>query len=308
MSAPRKPSLFITGATGYVGRSLLSRIPIESFKAIYCLSREGKPSSAPGTEVPIIWIRGRLEDAKLYAPFLASCDTVLHLAAVTGKARPQEFDRVNRGCTELLLEECARAGVRNFLFVSTIAARFADSEYYHYARSKLRAEEAVRRSPLHYVIVRPTIVAGPGSPVWQRLESLANAPLSLMIGDGTARVQPIHVDDLADRLVDIMIGSGFDGRTLELGGPEAVTMAELLRRFYRARHGKDPRFIHMPYRPLVRLLSLLERPLFTLLPVTAGQLASFANDGVARESPPGAEHHRRMKTIDDMMHLVRADA
>ncbi|MFN2399239.1 MAG: NAD-dependent epimerase/dehydratase family protein [Gemmatimonadaceae bacterium] len=305
MSAPRKHSLFITGATGYVGRSLLSRIPFESFEAIYCLSREGKPPSSPGRQVPVTWIRGRLEDAKLYGPFLSACDTVLHLAAVSGKARPQEFDRVNRGSTELLLQQCARAGVRNFLYVSTIATRFSDNEYYHYARSKLRAEEAVRRSAQHYTIVRPTIVAGSGSPVWQRLEKLANAPLSLMIGDGSARVQPIHVDDLADRLLDLIIRSKFDGRTLELGGPEVVTMADLLRRFHRARHGKDPRFIRMPYRPLVRLLALIERPLFNLLPVTAGQLASFANDGVARESIPEGEHHRRMKTIDEMIHLGR---
>ena len=55
-------------------------------------------------------------------------------------------------------------------------------------------------------------------------------------------------------------------------------------RIRKTRFGKDPRTLHVPLRPVRGLLGLLERVLLPLMPLTAGQMATFANDGTAASS------------------------
>ncbi|MBI3682251.1 MAG: NAD-dependent epimerase/dehydratase family protein, partial [Acidobacteria bacterium] len=86
--------LFLTGASGDLGRHLEPKL-----SARQSLDRPG----------------GDLLDPRTYAAKLAQCDTVVHLAAVTGKAAADSYFRVNREGTRILVEEARRAGVRNFL-------------------------------------------------------------------------------------------------------------------------------------------------------------------------------------------------
>ncbi len=89
-------SLFITGASGFIGSRLLEALEPDEFEAIRLLSRGSVtvPDSlraAGNVEV----VRGDLEDPRAYAPCLDANTTVVHAAAVTGAARPKEYEAVN---------------------------------------------------------------------------------------------------------------------------------------------------------------------------------------------------------------------
>ena len=71
-----------------------------------------------------------------YLDALRGCDTVVHLAAVTGKAKPTDYFRVNREGTRALVDAAKAAGVRQLLHVSTIAVKYRDEQRYFYAHSK----------------------------------------------------------------------------------------------------------------------------------------------------------------------------
>ena len=94
---------------------------------------------------------------------------MVHLAALTGRAAPEEYKRVNVDGTSVLLQACKAAKVRRFLHVSTIAAGYPDQRYYPYATTKAQAESLVRESGLDLAIVRPTLVLGEKSPIWNTL-------------------------------------------------------------------------------------------------------------------------------------------
>ena len=296
-----KPSLLITGASGFIGRHLLQRLDPQSFENIFCLTRGAGAGLPAYANVRIL--RGGLLDSNVYFPALSSSSVVIHLAAATGAAPASEHFRTNRGGTDFLARQATAAGVRGFLYVSSIAARFSDTRNYPYAQSKQQAEEAVRSSGLPYAIVRPTIVLGAESPIGQRLKSLANRLVTTVIGPGTVRVQPVDVDDLADLLVAIVAGHRFNNETLEIGGPDVLTMHSLLARLSRTRHGREPRIVHIPDRPLKSLLVLMER-LPLRLPVSAGQLASFTNEGTAEPNDLVLGHRERMKGIQEMIQLL----
>jgi len=271
--------VFLTGATGFVGRALLRRAVAARIDEIDCLVRD--PARLP-TGPGIRGIRGDLallSTAALEA--LGAADVVIHLAASTGKASEAEHLRVNAEGTRRFAEACREAGVERFIHVSTIAAAYPETRHYPYARSKQEAEAAVRASGLDFAIVRPTIVFGPGSPVGASLAGLASAPVLPLFGGGRAIMHPVHVDDVADALLALAAAGEFGGRTYGVGGREALPFGDFLRRLRRELRGKEGPALPIPVRPLISLLAGLERLAGPALPVQAGQFYAFAYDGVA---------------------------
>jgi len=165
----------------------------------------------------------------------------------------------------------------------------------------------VRGGKVPFVIVRPTIVLGRGSPILQRLRTLAGGPVIAAIGGGTARVQPVDVEDLAAALARLLELRRYDRDTLEFGGPEALTMLDLLVRV-RAAMGKSPaRAVAVPYAPMRGGLIALEVILGGRSPVNAGQLSSFVQDGTADRNAIWDEMRPHMMSIERMVRATGDD-
>jgi hypothetical protein len=206
---------------------------------------------------------------------------VLHLAAATGRASRAEHWRVNAEGTRALLDACRAAGVPRFLFVSSVAAGFPDIRHYPYAQAKVAAEEAVRASGLRFAIARPAMIFGPGSPIQAALETLASAPVVPVFGHGRTRVQPVWVDDVAASLAGIVEQDRFAGETIGIGGPEVLSIEELLQRMRERRTGRRGRIAHVPLGLVLPPLRIAEAlAIGHRLPISIGQLATFRFDGV----------------------------
>ena len=297
-----KRSLFVTGSTGFIGSRLIQKLNPAIFQAIYCLSRSHAPVSVPSSEYgPFHWVTGNVCEPDSYASILESCDTVIHLAGKTGKAAPDQYSQVNARGTQILVEQCERSGLKNFLFVSTIAVKYRDKKHYYYAQSKERAEEIVKNSKLNYAIVRPTIVLGKRSSIWEALSKLARKRILFMPGDGSTQIQPIYIEDLIDCLLTILDDNLFQNQIFELGGPEIVTFEKFLKRIHYLYFGKEPRVVHLPLKPLLALLSLAENQFHAALPISAGQLSAFSNDGTIETNTVFQRHVSQMKDIDQML-------
>jgi nucleoside-diphosphate-sugar epimerase len=273
-------ALFVTGGRGFIGRRFVRGLEAGRWENVVCLSRS---AGAIAAGVPVQVVTGDLLDVERYAKALAGCDTVVHLAAVTGKAPPAEYGRVNVEGTRAVLAACRDAGVARFLYVSSIAARFADRSRYPYAESKRQAEELVRASGLPFTIVRPTIVIGKGGDAWANLARLAALPVIPVLGERT-RIQPIYVDDVAACLQALLSRPSFGNETIELGGPEVTTFGELLREAHYLQWGRQPWSVAVPARAVASALAAVEDVTGNRLPVSAGQLAAFQNDGTVDPS------------------------
>ena len=278
-----KPSLLITGAAGFLGKHLLEKLDYSKYQTVYCLDRKREdivlPDPAPEN---IEIIKGDLLNPSTYEAFLEKIDTVIHLAAVTGKVNPIDYFKINAYAVMLLLDRCKKAGVKQFLFISSIAVAFKNKYRYFYALSKEQAEEYVKTSGLRYTIVRPTMLMGKGAPVFAGLAQLAGLPVIPVFGNGKTLIQPLHVRDAAAAICAILEDSRFDGEILELGGPEPVSIQDFMKAIALRRGKNKPKVFHLPMGLVVFLLSILERLVYGLLPLTVGQLASFRNDGTAK--------------------------
>lgn len=274
-------TVVVTGASGFVGRRLLPKL-VEQGLNVVAIARSAEPSGLPSG---VRWLRADLLDPSSYEASLKGASVVIHLAAVTGKAWPSAYQRGNVDATRALLTASERAGVARFVLVSSIAAKFSDRRFYPYAESKIAAEEAVKGSSLQTTIVRPTMIFGRGSPVQSSMERLARLPIVPVFGNGRTRVQPVDVDDVVLLLAELARDPSASG-LIELGGPRVQTMDELVVQLRKA-GGLTPgaTLVHLPLGLLRYTLALVEKVLLPLLPFSAGQLASFANDGTADASP-----------------------
>ena len=299
----KSSSIFFTGGSGFIGSLLLQSLGALRYENIYCLVRSSHTFSALTASHPhISFLRGTLSQVDTYASKLRECETVVHLAALTGKGTKEEFFSNNAHDTATLIDQCKKTGIKNFLYVSTIATKFRDQSYYYYAQSKLQGEAAVKASGLLYTILRPTLVVGKSNQACQALNKLVRPPFLFILGTGKIFIQPIFVHDLVLGLLDIIRDDRFLNETYEFGGPQPLTMEDFLLHLYWERVKKDPRFvIRIPLGMIVPLLGNIEKFCSSLLPVTAGQLSSFRNEGTITENALFQKHRTNMKPVEDMV-------
>jgi NADH dehydrogenase len=269
--------IVVTGAAGFVGGRLAKAL-LDDGHAVKAIDRN---APKPGSPIAGIWRRADLCLPEQYQDVLDDASIVFHLGAVTGKARPAAYQRSNVEATRALLNACQARNIEQFIFLSSIAVNFANPRFYPYAVSKAEAEKLVKASGLNTTIVRPTMILGDGSPIEASLRKLAAMPIVPVMGDGTAKVQPIHIDDVVRFLSGVVNLKQVYNATIELGGPEVMSIEELIVSLRPEDRNGALRFVHLPAGLAQRLLAAVEPILLPVLPLTAGQIATFVNDGVA---------------------------
>lgn len=174
--------VLVTGASGFVGRELLAALlPLPGVQVRAAVRAAATPVPAPAQKQVV----GELGTSAAWAQALSGCDAVVHLAArvhvmrAHGAASDAEFARINAAATMQLATQALAAGVRQFVFLSSVKVngeRTGRGEAFRgqdppapldaYARSKLKAEqglhELARHSGLEVSVVRAPLVYGPG--------------------------------------------------------------------------------------------------------------------------------------------------
>lgn len=294
-------SIFVTGAGGFIGQGLVRKLALSGNRTLKVLVRRpsGETTTRDGSVQEIV---GDLLEPDTYRAALQGCDTVVHLAAATGRATPKDYARINVDGTRALLDACKAAGVRRFLHVSTIAAGYADQSYYPYAKTKAEAEQLVRQSGLEFAIIRPTLVLGEKSPIWNTLLKISKLPIvPLFEGARQVSVQPVHVDDVVRGLVLLLDRDRFGGEVLEVGGPQPLTFRAFLGLTQRAVRDTPGKLLRIPLGPVRLMLAAMEPVARPLMPVTAGQLAVFANDSVPAPNWLQTELQKTMPSTEELV-------
>jgi nucleoside-diphosphate-sugar epimerase/glycine/D-amino acid oxidase-like deaminating enzyme len=214
----------VTGATGWLGRRLMLRLPDARAFA------------------------GDLRDGPAIDAFCrnASSAVLFHCAGVIHPSRIRDFFDVNTDGTRRLLEAAERGGVRRAVVVSSNspfganpspAERFDEASPYHpymgYGRSKMLMEQAVAeiqaRGTLETVIIRPPWFYGPGQPARQsqffRMVRRGRFPI---FGDGEQRRSLTNVENLCDALLLAARVPDAGGRAYWIADPRPYTMNEIV--------------------------------------------------------------------------------
>jgi len=216
--------ILITGASSTLGKNLTSEL-LKTEQFSIRLLKHRSPVSKENCEV----FQGGLQDIDSLSKGCSGIDTVVHLAALTHSSSGKAYFEINEAGTKKIITACEKNHVRRFILVSSVAASEEGGDY---GVSKLRCEELVRKSGLDWVILRPSEVYGVNMEegIGKLVGWMEKFPIIPVIGDGSYFLSPVSVNDVVQVMVEILKDDSIKKETLNLCGPEKMTMNELINR------------------------------------------------------------------------------
>jgi len=264
----------ITGANGFVARNLITLLledtPPQDIRALVRDPRTAL-SELPAADLDVCTADVTRADSLRGA--FDGCEMVVHTVAIPTE-RKATFSEINVRGTENVVAEAARAGVRRLVHLSAIGAD--PKSPFPFLRSKGQGESAVMGCGIPSVALRPSILFGPGDDFFPKLGFTLHFPVVPVPGDGNARFQPLHVQDLALVLRAALRGLG--SGVHELGGPDVVSYDDLLSETMRGYRKRRPR-LHLPV-PLMKPAAVVMGLVMADPPVTLPQLDLLKTDNV----------------------------
>lgn len=251
--------ILVTGATGFIGRSLMQ-----------ALRQQPRPVKA---------FAGRINDPLSLRAELLDVDTIIHLAGAEARDRIRLLHHVDVEGTERLLEESKRARVERILFVSRLNAD--PNSMYPLLRAKGEVEHLIQDSGISYTVMRSATLFGRDDRFLNVIAGLAawSWPLLWLPGRGRVAMQPLWVEDLVRCLVAALERPDLVDRIIEVAGEERMRYSEIAAEAVRTAGLK-----RIPFGPSVKLV----RPLSALLfgwrrrpPVTRFFMDRFTTPEVA---------------------------
>lgn len=272
------PTIGVTGASGFIGSALLSRLSQSGAKTV-ALSRSSLPSmplEAEWRALPELDGGSGLDEVISGIDILVHCAARVHMVRDAASDPLQAFRAVNRDGTARLAEAAARQGVRHFIFVSSIKVNGEETPTGRpfgpddppaprepYGISKAEAEAELRavseRTGLLVTIVRPVLVYGPGVRAnFAALGKMARSRVPLPLGSVRNRRSIVYLGNLVDLLTKLVFGEVKGGVVLLASDGAPVSTAELVRMMSEAQ-GKRARMMNVPPSILKILASLAGR-------------------------------------------------
>lgn len=307
-SRPDPLRVAVAGGSGFVGGAIARELHRRGDHVIVLSHRPDNAAAALPDELDVR--RSDVAEPASLEAAVAGVDALVISLAFTNY--PMEsprtgrtFEAVDAAGTERLVAAAAAAGVRRVMYMSGAGA--APDSRRSWFRAKWRAEQAVRASGIPYTIIRPTWVYGPGDVALNRFLGFAGwLPFVPLTGSGDQLLAPVFIDDIAKLAADSLRSDAARDRVFEIGGPDTLTMREIVRvalRISRRRRAviPGPEF-------LLKLaawpLQLLSRP-----PLTPGAVDFVNQPATVDTAPLLAAMPRRLTPLAEGLrtYLGRAD-
>jgi uncharacterized protein YbjT (DUF2867 family) len=283
----------IYGGSGFIGRHVVRAIAKTGARMRIAVRRPElagflQPLGGVG-QIQAVQANVRYPDSLLAAA--EDADAVINLVGILFPSGKQTFKSVMDEGARHVAEAARETGARSLVHVSAIGASAKAPS--NYGRSKWAGEQAVKDAYPEAVILRPSIVFGPGDDFFNRFGSLAQfSPILPLIGGGKTRIQPVFVGDVAKAIAAALTGKTEFDAPYELGGPEVLTMKEIMQRVL-AYTMRKRLLLSEPF-----FLAKLQGAFLQLLPkplLTVDQVRMLETDNVVSEETKRA--HRTLEGL-----------
>lgn len=274
----KKPVVLVTGATGYIGGRLVTRL-VEKGYRIKCLVRysesvEGRPwQNNVDTVFGDVLVPGSLEQA------MAGTDTAYYL--IHSMAEGKDFHERDMRAAANFASAAARSGVKRIIYLGGLAN--PEDKLSHHLESRHKTGEILRSTGIPVTEFRAAVIIGSGSVSFEIVRHLTERlPLMICPEWVFTKTQPIGITDVLDYLVSAADNAGSTGRIIEIGGKDVISYGQMMLGYARER-GLKRHLLPVPF--LTPSLSSLWLGLVT--PVTTGiarpLIEGLKNETVVRD-------------------------
>ena len=253
----------ITGANGFIGSHLTTRLTGEGHEVVRIARRE-------------------LADIDQLATTFAGCQVIAHCAGINREIGDQTYARVHVESTRNVAAAARTAGVAKVVLMSFLRARPDCGSPYH--ESKWEAEEIVRNSGLDYTVIKAGVVYGRGDHMLTHLsQALHTFPIFGLVGLKEKSIRPLAVEDLVHVMRGAVVDRRMKRQTIALVGPEEIYLSEAVRRVAEV-VGKRPLLLTLPVVCHELMARVFEA--FMKVPLTSLAQIRILSEGVVEPGSP----------------------
>lgn len=253
--------VLVCGASGCIGGAVARMLRARGHEVV----EGGRSMPADAGHLPVDYTAGH--DAAHWARCLdgKGVDALVNAVGVLLPSGRNTYDAVHARGPSGLFNGAAQAGVRRIVQVSALGVGHGpDALRTRYATSKLEADDALRAlgatRGIDWAIVRPSLVYGPRSQSAGLFRLMTRLPLIGLPGGGQQAVQPIHVDDVAEVIANMLEHAQPIAREVELAGPRPMRYRDMLAAFRRAQGLGQALWLPVPM-PAMKLTAWLAQAL-----------------------------------------------
>lgn len=276
-------NVVVAGGTGLLGRAITKAL-LDAGHTVVVASRS-QPARDP-IDARASWVRADVTDPSTLPAALAGADAVVDAvqfpnSPIEDPKKGLTFERIDLGGTKNLVDAAKAAGVPRFVGLSGVGA--AEDAKFHWLRYKWAEEQHIKASGVPFTMFRPSWIYGPRDVSLNRFLGFARfLPFIPIVGDGKTRISALFIDDLAAHVVAAVERDDVRGRIFEIGGPDVLSMDEVVRAALKAA-GKKRFLMHQPASLMRMVAGIAQRLPGRLL--TPDAVDFITMDGVADTGP-----------------------
>ena len=228
MASNQDTLVTVFGGSGFVGRHVVRALAKRDYRIRVAVRRPELAGylQPVGRVGQIHTVQANLRYPASVEAAMRDSTAAINLVGILAESGAQTFDAVQAEGAQTVARAAAAAGA-SMVHVSAIGADEQSAS--RYARAKAAGEQAVKAALPSAIIMRPSMVFGPEDQFTNRFAGLARiSPALPLIGGGLTKLQPVYVGDVATAVADAVDGKAKPGAVYELGGPEVLTMREIM--------------------------------------------------------------------------------
>jgi len=276
----------VFGGSGFLGRSVVRALAKREYRIRVAVRRPELAGHLQplGRVGQVHAVQANLRYPGSVEAAIRGSHAAINLVGILAESGAQTFDAVQGAGAGTVAKAAAAAGAA-MVHVSAIGAD--ENSPSRYARAKATGEKAVLAAVPSATILRPSVVFGPEDQFTNRFAALARmSPMLPLIGGGLTKLQPVYVGDVATAVADAVDGKTKQGATYELGGPEVLTMRQIMA-FILATIERERMLVSLPF-GLARLQALFLQFAPGPFKLTPDQVALLRNDNVVSDAAKAA--------------------
>ncbi|MBD9508829.1 complex I NDUFA9 subunit family protein [Ensifer sp. ENS10] len=276
----------VFGGTGFLGQRIVSRLLDKAVDVRAASRHPHKISGGASGKWPSQQIEADILDPSSIAAAVVGSRAVVNAVSLYVERGEQTFERVHVKAATDLATASRDAGAERFVQISGIGSDPQSRS--NYIRARGRGEEVVKAAFPGAIIVRPAVMAGPGDTFITTIARLVRIlPIYPLFGDGRTRLQPVHVEDVAEAVSRLAAGQNATRASIfECAGPRIYAYRELVQEIATQLETRI-RLVPVPFAMWSMLATAAE--FLPAVSLTRNQVDLMRRDNVAAVDLPGLE-------------------
>lgn len=271
--------VLLTGATGFVGSHLTPAL-LAAGHEVQAVVRAGsakKLAPAIRDHASFHPIEADVLDPDSLRRIEPGAEAVIHLVGIIEEkpSRGITFTRLHVDAVVNMVKAATRIGAGRFVHMSALGT--ADDSRARYHRTKYRGEHAVKSSNLPYVILRPSLIFGPGDGFVNTQKKFVQPIMPVIVpGSGKNLFQPVAIENVVEGFVKALTLEKATNQIYEVGGPDRISFDGIIDMIAKAKGVTSFYKVHVPVPLMKAVVRVMQH--FPGFPVNVEQLTMLNED------------------------------